>query len=397
MFWLPKKYIETLYKSTIPKLITWVNSDGTKNLEKYFNQNNSYKHLNYANEETYLISHNITKDIVIKNSITHIIQDIEEDELHELIEYFLPLIKTKKIKVLDAHKENEKAVYVEIISYLEYIQKIKILLIQNKIDNRGDKFGTGFRKSSLQKIVDTKITRLEDRLNDPHCPTSSQEEIDKINLIIKMLKKSQEKDYANFFEYGHIINALVGLDVDVLELNDLEKKSLQQAINFHNGKSCSDIELIRSSMIFLNMLFYNKLNDAIEYSNSILNIMTQFFNNEMSEINKMKNQLTFNIEHITKPYALKTTLEKTFIYLYSTKESPLDELFEIAFKSMAGLENKFEPDNLPIEELSEDEITEKILTTLKNELQLNEDDIQVFKYFFTLLQEGKIPLPHLVQ
>lgn len=397
IFWIPEKYIETLYKSTVPKLLALLNSNGTTNLENYFKQNNPYNHLNYSSEETYLVGHNINKKIVIKNSITHIIKDIENDELQELIQYFIQLTKTKKIRVLEANTENEKAVYIEVISYLEYVQKIKNLLIQNKQDNRGDKFGTGFRKSSLKKIVDIKINKLENTLNDPHCPTSNLEEIDKINSIIKMLRKSQEDDYTNFFEYSHIMNSLLGLDIDALELNDAEKESLQQAMSFHNGKSCSDTELIRSSIIFLNILFYYKLNDTIKYSEAILNITTQLFNDKMSEINKIKNQLTFNIEHIKKPYALKTILDGTFIFIYSTKDSPLDELFEIAFKSMADLENKFEPDNMSIECLSEDEITEKILTTLKNELQLDKEDIQIFKYFFTLLEKGNFPLPHFVQ
>lgn len=396
-FWIPEKYIEILFKSIVPKFITWINSDGTTNIENYINQKNPYKHLNYSSEETYLLSHNINTNTVITNSITHILKDIEEYELQELIQYFIPLTKTKKIKVLEVHTQNEKAVYLEIITYLEYIQKIKNLLIKNKNDNRGDRFGTGFRKSSLQKIVDIKIGKLEDRLDDPHCPTSSQDEIEKLEYSIKLLKKSQDDNYSNLLEYSHIVNGLTGLEIDSLGLNNTEKDSLRQVMSFHNGISCSDAELIRSGIIFINMLFNSQLNDDTEYPESILNITTHFFNDEMSEINKLKNQLTFSKEHIEKQYALKTTLDKVSIFVYSTKESPIDELIDIAFKSMAGLENKFEPHNPSMQDLTDYKIMKNIVTVLKYEFQYVKEDIQVFRYFFILLEKGKIPPPHFVQ
>ncbi len=393
IFWIPKKYIETLYLSTIPKLITFMNSDETTNIERYFNQNNPYKHLNYANEETYLISHKIDKNTVIENSIAHVINNIEEDELQELTQFFMPLIKTKRVKVMEANTENEQAVYLEIMSYIEYMQKIKLLLTKNKED-KGDKSGTGFRKSSLKKIVDTKINTLEQRLVDPHFPITNQEEI---KLAIKILKKSQEDEYKNLFEYFHITNNFVGLDINALQISEIEKECLQQTMSFHNGITCSDIELVRSSIIFLNLFFFSKLNDDNEYIDSILNISTQFFNEELSEINKEKNQITFSKNHLEKPYALKTTLDKTSIFIYSTKESPMEELMDIAFKSMAGLENKFEPDKKYIEKLSDYRIMKNILTFLKYELKLDKYDRQVFNYFFSLLEQGKIPLPHFVQ
>ncbi len=393
IFWIPKKHIETLYLSTIPKLITFINSDEITNIEKYLNQNNPYKHLNYANEETYLISHNINKDIVIKNSIMHIVNDIDEDEFLELIQYFIPLIKTKKVKVMEANTENEKAVYLEIISYIEYMQKIKLLLTKNKED-KGDKSGTGFRKSSLKKIVDTKISTLQLRLEDTHFPAKNREEIE---LAIKILKKSQKDDYKNLFEYLHITNSFVGLDIAALQISEIEKECLQQTMSFHNGITCSDIELVRSSIIFLNLLFFSKLNDDNEYIDSILNISIQFFNEEMSKINKEKNQITFSKNHLEKPYALKTTLDKTSIFIYSTKESPLEELINIGLNSMAGIENKFEPDNKYIEKLSNYTIIKNILTFLKYELKFDKYDRQVFNYFFTLLEQGKLPLPHFAQ
>ncbi|PHS56141.1 MAG: hypothetical protein COB17_10295 [Sulfurimonas sp.] len=391
--WIPKIYIQTLYKSTIPKLITWIDSDIPTNIENYFKQNNPSNHLNYSNEETYLIANNLTINKVILNSINYVYKNIQENELEELVKYFIPLIKTKKVKILDANTDKELVIYMEILSYLEYIKKIEIILKKEK----SDKLGTAFRTSSLKKIVDIKIAQLQARLDDPLIPTTSKNEINKIEKIIKMLKKSQDDNYQNLFEYIHLLNTFTGLDAGVLKLSEAELEAIQQATSFHNGKSNSNTELIRSSMIFLNLLFYNELNNKSEYAESILNITIQFFSDEMNEINKKDNNLTFNKTHIEKVYALKSTSDKVQIFIYSNKTSPLEELMEIAFNSMSGLENKFEPDNPTSDELSEYRVMKNILSALKYELNFTKNDIRIIRYFLILLQKGKIPLPHFVQ
>lgn len=275
------------------------------------------------------------------------------------------------------------------------MKKIKILLKKNK-EEKSDKPGTGFRNSSLKKIVDVKINTLKQRLEDPHFKPI-EKEIEKIELSIKILKTSQEDEYKNLLEYFHIGNSLIGFNANVLQISEIEKEYLQQAMSFHNGITCSDIELVRSCIIFLSMLFSNKLNDEIEYVDSILDISIQFFTEEMTEINQEKNQVTFTKNHIEKQYALKTTLDETLIFIYSTKENPLEELINIGLNSMAGLENKFEHDKKSIEELSDYKIIKNILAVLKYELKFDKNDIQIFKYFFTLLERGKIPLSHFVQ
>jgi len=391
--WIPEVYILTLYKSTIPKFITWIGSDTPTNIENYFHQNNPYNHLNYASEEVYLQEKNINKKKVILNSINHAYENIEEDELEILVEYFLPLIQTKKIKILNANTAKEIAVYQEIISYLNYVKKIEAIIMKGK----SDKLGTAFRTSSLKKIVDTKISILQDRLDDPLIPITNQEEIDKLKYIIKMLKKSQEDNYKNLFEYINLGDFFTGLDIDMLELNETEKIAIQQAISFHNGKSNSITELIRSSMIYLNILFESPLNNANDYAESILNITYQFFYEEIQVINKEKNTLTFDKSHINKSYTLKSTSDKVPIFIYSNKKSPLEELIEIAFNSMAGLKNKLEPDNPTEEELSEYRIMKNILSVFKYELNFDRNDIRIFKYFFTLIEKGNFPLTHFVQ
>jgi len=262
---------------------------------------------------------------------------------------------------------------------------------------KSDKLGTAFRTSSLKKIVDTKISILQDRLDDPLIPITNQEEIDKLKYIIKMLKKSQEDNYKNLFEYINLGDFFTGLDIDMLELNETEKIAIQQAISFHNGKSNSITELIRSSMIYLNILFESPLNNANDYAESILNITYQFFYEEIQVINKEKNTLTFDKSHINKSYTLKSTSDKVPIFIYSNKKSPLEELIEIAFNSMAGLKNKLEPDNPTEEELSEYRIMKNILSVFKYELNFDRNDIRIFKYFFTLIEKGNFPLTHFVQ
>jgi len=390
---MPEVYILTLYKKVIPKLIIWIGSDTPTDIENYFHQNNPFNHLNYACEEVYLQEKKLNKKNVILNSINHANENIEEDEIEILVEYFIPLIQTKKIKILDANTVKEIAVYQEIISYLNYVKKIKAMIMKGK----SDKLGTAFRTSSLKKIVDTKISILQDRLNDSLIPITNQEEIDKLKYIIKILKKSQEDNYKNLFEYIHFINSFTGLEIDMLELNETEQTAIQQAISFHNGKSNSTAELIRSSMIYLNILFESPLNNANDYAERILSITYQFFYEEIQVINKEKNTLTFDKTHINKPYTLKSTSDKVPIFIYSNKKSPLEELIEIAFNSMAGLKNKLEPDNPTKEELSEYRIMKNILSVFKYELNFDRNDIRVFKYFFTLIEKGNFPLPHFVQ
>jgi hypothetical protein len=388
-----KKYFKTLYQSIIPKLLIWIDSDIPTNLENYFKQNNPFNNLNYPSEEAYLAEKKLTKSDVILNSINYAYNNIQKEELEVLVKYFFILIKNKNVKILDINTDNELVIYLEILSYLDYVKKIEVLIRKG----HSDKLGTAFRTSSLKKIVDTRITQLQSRLDDMLIPISSSDEIDKTKHIIELLKKSQNDNYKDLFEYIHLLKSLTGLDVGILKLSKIEIDAIEQSTSFHNGKSNSNAELIRSSMIYLNMLFYNNLNNEDEYSDSILNITTQFFHNEMNDINKNNNHLTFNKTHIEKQYSLKSISDKVQIFIYSNEKSILDELVEITFNSMAGLVNKFETDNPTNDELSEFRIMKNILTTLKSELNFDKNDIQVLKYFFTLLEEGKIPSPHFVK
>ncbi len=393
-YWLPKSYVEIMFKSIAPKLIALNTSEGTTNIESYINQKNPFNHLNYANEDAYLISHNLTKNKVIEQSIKHVLKDIDEYDLNTLTDYFRTLVQTKKVRVFDARTANEKAIYIEIINSLNYINKTQNLLIKNQNSNRGDHFGTGFRKSSLQKIVDVQIGHLEKRLEGSHFSLVSADEINHTNQLIKMLKKSQEKNYENIFEYFHIVDQLIGLDIDIFDLTDNEKESYKQLLAFHNGILSSDIELIRSSMIVLNMIFYQQnYENREEYANLILNITMYFFHDKMSEINSIKNQLTFTTSHIDKPYTLKTTLDGVSIYKYSQNENPLGELFEIGFNSLIGAQNKFDQDAPHIDNLSDFIIQKRLVSTLKNELGFNTQDIRVLFYFYKLIEKGNFPSP----
>lgn len=395
-FWLPVVHTEILFNSIFQKLIQFIGSEEATALETLINNKNPFKHLNYASEEVYLISHNLNKAKVVKNSILHVFNDSDKEDLEVLTEYFMPLVMTKKVKVFNAKKETEKAIYAEIISYLEYVIKIKNLLFKNQDENSGDQFGTGFRKSSLKKIVDIQINTLKKRLINSHFILISEDEINRTNSLLKMLEKSQEDNYKNLFEYLHIGNQLVGLNIGVLGLNQDEVKMYSQILNFYNGIKCSDIELVRSSMIYLNILFNHKNNDVTEYSELILDITMHFFNDEMVQINHEKNILTFNESHIQKPYALKTTLDTLHVYKYSNQTSPIEELMEIALHSMVGANNKFEPELPPIEELSDYTIVKNVLSLLKKEIGFDKEDIRVLVYFLSLIEKGKIPSPQFV-
>lgn len=394
--WLPVSHIKILFNSIFPKLILYIGSDEITALETLINNQNPSNNLNYASEEVYLLSHDLNKNKVVENSVLHILPDTEQEDIKALTEYLLPLIQIKKVKVLNANSETEKAIYTEVTSYLEYIKKIKNLLIKNKDENRGDNFGTGFRKSSLKKIVDTQINDLKKRLINSHFTLISEDEIRSAKTLLNMLEKSQEDNYKNLFEYLHIGNQLVGLNIGALDLNVNEIKMFNQILDFYNGIKCSDIELIRSSMIFLNILFKDESLDDYKYAELILEITMHFFSDKMANINKEKNKLTFNQDHIHKLYALKTTLDNVFIYKYSNQTNPIEELSEIALHSIVGANNKFEPDLPLIEDLPEYTIVKNIFLVLKNEMEFDKQDIRVLRYFMLLIEKGKIPPPQFV-
>lgn len=155
--------INLVINSIVPKFLSHFEAKHKKIWQSKFNIILPKNNLNYKNENDYLGNNNLKKDDVIINSILQSLPNIEKKDLDYLVEQFSIFSLNNKIKILTI--ENKLIpVYFEIIETLNYITRINELLsIYPK--SYGNHYGTKYRSSSYNNLLETQLNILENRLN----------------------------------------------------------------------------------------------------------------------------------------------------------------------------------------------------------------------------------------
>lgn len=335
----------------IPNFLSSIaDSQKIEHWENFFNTLVPKSSLGYESEEAYLSERNLSIEKVIENSINQVFLDLPSDEISDLIDYFTALTEGCQVKEL---LENQTAVYLEIINLLTYIKQIQDLLELYKVSN-SDKRGTAHRKSSVMAITNTQINKLKDRLEGSFFNLQNLEEIERTEVMLKLLKLSLNEEYKGIFEFFNLAKLLVGLDTKILGATNNEIIALGQVTDFYNGIRSEPHELLRSVMIYTNQLFSKSSISLEKKAENILNITRMFFPMELSKAEKGKNKIPFTAKHIVKEHIVKTILHEIPIYTYADpkKRNYLDELLDEFFKGMMGLQNIFEPNNPSEESIS---------------------------------------------
>lgn len=291
---------------------------------------------------------------------------------------FVPLLTNSKIRALQT---NRTAVHLEVLQTMEYIQTIQSLIKRYKKPN-SDYRGTAHRSSSLKKIVKTQINMLDDRLNGTYFRLSCGDEIEQTKIILRLLRASLEDEYKDIIEFFNLARVLVGLDLRFFDLDANEQAAIEQALDFHNGVRSSSYELVRSVMIFMDVLFDKTDLTPRVKAGHILDICWYFFSDELYEAGEGKNSLAFNKKHIGRPYRIKTILHQVpiFAYLYKDKDDIFAELMTIGLNGILGIQDVFEPDKPTLDEISPLTMARNIVKVRK-EFGLTKKELRVLLFF----------------
>lgn len=377
---VPEDYLRILTYEIIPKIINiFSNKEKQQNWQNLFNSILPKTHLNYSNEDTYLQANNLSRPDVIQNSIKQIFSNLNETDIFDLTIQLLPLTLGHKIKVI---QDSGVAVYNEVIILMQYVKSNQDL-VQRYKKPYSDNKGTGHRSSSLKNIVKTQINMLENRLNGSHFRIQSEDEITQTESMLNLLNNSQKTEYKNGIEFLNYGRLLFGLDIKLFDLTHNEKVAFEQVLDFHNGIRSKPHELIRSCMIYMDILFDKSKLDSREKAEHVLNITRFFFQDELKKAEKSKkNVLAFNHKHIDKPYRIKTVLHQVPIYAYSNNSSAdfIEELMEIGVNGILGVKNMFESDKPTIEEMSWIAMARNVIH-IRNEFNFTKKELKVLLYF----------------
>jgi len=377
--WFPKIYLSTLNDKIIPKFLN-ICIDETKrdNWQNYFDVINPKNSLGYMSEELYLKDNGLSEQQVVLNSIEHVFNNLEFEDIVLLQGYFLELISNEKIKVL---KENNLSIYTEIIDICNYILNIQKLLNMYPI-NKSEYKGTA-NTTNFKKLIGTQIYHLDDRLNHTYFPLSDITEIQDTELLLKLLNMCLDKDKKQFAEWLNFINIRFGLESKILNIGEKNLKIIRKFLNFYNGIKTQKIELIQSVAIYINMVFKNLKVEDKQKANIILNILKLFFLDEICEYDKSnkKRTFSFNANSLSRETRVKTIYYDTQIYAYKNKNDIdiLSELLTTGLHCLFNVKNIFEPeltsknDTLDFNHMN---------SIFKEELKLSEDEIKVMNFIF---------------
>lgn len=374
------EYFLILIKDIQPKLLNLItNSEKQTNWKNYLDFLIPIENLNYKSEDEYLAIKDITIENVIENSIIKVFPEIDKDELSELIEKFVLLIKGHKIRVL---KHKEIPVYLEIIYLMEYIKNISKLLKHYKKPSSNYR-GTAHRSSSLKDIVKKQIRMLDERLNGVYFKIQHEDEIEQTEIALKILSLSQLEEHKNIIEQLNFARIVFGLDMKFWNFSKNDKIAVKQVTNFYNGAKTKPHELVRSFMIYMDVHFDKNNLPSKEKAEIILDITRFFYKKELEVSEKSKrNNLAFNVTHIHKPSRVKTLLHNIPIYSYQYKDQMdfLDELLELGFNDMMGLKNILGEDKPTLDEASSPYIVRNIIDTRK-QFGFTKQELKVLIYF----------------
>ena len=400
IYWLPKEYsyyascLQHIFKYTFASVQNEAIKQKWKSTYNYLFPKNS---LGYKSENDYLEAYAIAKEEVIKNSISHVLKDIKQEDLIWLVDKFMFLTTYNKIKI--AHYETTSIpIYPEITFALNYIQSIKKLL-KKYPKNFANHLGSRYRSSSFENLVLTHIKALKERLENPFFPLENQEEIDKTKLQIRFLEVSLQDDFKFFPELFSYARSLVGLDATVLGMSPFEQKVMAQILSLLNGAKTQPEEYVKSVMIYLRIV--SKIPNDISpqelknLADSILAIARYFFLDVFKEAEKDKekrlNQLTYTKNYPLKPYHVKAIIDDLEIFTYTHKNSFnfLVEIETIYLQDIFGIKNIFDSSLPKEEEITDYQMLKNMLKRLK-EFHMTKQDIKaLFKVieFITIISE----------
>lgn len=375
--------------SIVPKFLSHFEAKHKKIWQSKFNIILPKNNLNYKNENDYLGNNNLKKDDVITNSILQSLPNIEKKDLDYLVEQFSIFSLNNKIKILTI--ENKLIpVYIEIIETLNYITRINELL--NKYPKSyGNHYGTKYRSSSYNNLLETQINILENRLDGRFFILENEDEIKKTQLQIKFIKQSLKKEFKNLPEWLNYININFGFDNKYFASTEVEIKAFTQLSSFFNGIKTSKEEILNSVMIYTKIQSKIKDEDVQVHkklSESIINILRFFFQKTIKEIEKTKEKKTiiYNQENISKDFCIKTYIDELPIYTYVYKNTNnfLSELMEIGINSILGEKTIFDTDEEK-KPISNIQIARNIIN-LRKELNFTRKEFELLLSFSENIQ-----------
>jgi len=375
--WIPFTYFTIFRDEIVPKFLDkFIAPNKQKQWKNHFDSLLPKRSLGYASEKAYLEANQLTRHIVVLNSLKYIFEKtIDADEFDILAESFLGLISTEKVRVL---RKNNQAIYKEILDVCSYIKKIETVLEifpLKKNEYRGTAHTTKFKS-----LIKTQINKLKDRLDHPYFPITSKSEIDNTKMTLKFLDMCLDKELKHTPEYFSFINATYGLNSKALGLNKKELKLLKVFLNFYNGIKTERIELIQSVAILVNESFKNLEIDKSKKAEFISDIIEIFFKDEIKKYNKSNSKRTFsyNAKSVTKKSRVKTVLHDTFIFAYDSSNGAdiITEILTVGFNSMFGIKNIFEPDKPTEDEISNIQMIRSLLH-MKNEFDISTSELRI--------------------
>jgi hypothetical protein len=341
--------------------------DKKENLEKIISNEIITKTINFKSKKEFLLHYKTSKKDIIKNSILQGYPHIDEDYIIRLRKLFRILVRNKKIKI---DLDSNLPVFNEIIQIMSYGRKINDLLKQYPL-NKSTHNGTKQASTSVKDIINTQLSALNDRLNNPYFKIKNESEIQKIEYQIKVLKKCLENNYNDLPEIFNTFSKVIGLDFKSEKINDIEKEALAELLTLFNGSQTSELELLYSFVIYTcdTLKIYNKIYFK-KQADSIFNIAYTLFKKHIDSVNLGKSRLafTYNQNKINKPSIYKTMIENIPIYIYKTEKEQINtvnKIFEVAINSMFGAKNDYEIDLPSINELSKFQQLKNLTKSLK--------------------------------
>lgn len=279
--WLPYSYIVTFQDEIIPKFLNQAIADNKKERwQNYIDSLIPKESLGYISQEAYIEINELTKNIIVLNSLKHVFNDtLNSDSYDILTECFLELISTEKVRVL---RDSGIAIYKEIVDICSYIKQIQAVFEKYPLRTSEHK-GTA-HTSKFKSLITTQINKLNDRLIHPYFPIIHPDEIEDTKMILKLLDMCLNKEHKNFPEYLNFINTTYGLESKILNLNENTLKIIRIFLNFYNGIKTERIELVQSIAIHINNIFQTLDLENSTKAELILDIVKVFFIDEIKKI-----------------------------------------------------------------------------------------------------------------
>jgi len=384
-----QKQLDIFQHSILPKFLSFFENKQKQMWKTSFNNQLPNKHTNFKNETDYLKANDITKVKIVQNSIQYVLNDINNEDLEILTNYFSIFTNSNKIRITKKDNVNI-TIYVEIIESLKYINKIR-QIIDNYPKFNGNHLGTKYSSSNYKKHLESQKKTLVERLNSSFFKLTNGDEIKKIKSQIKFIELSLVDEYKNLPEWLNYVSIYLGFESKFFDFTKFDIIMFKQLTSFFNGAKTSKEELLKSITIFLKDRTQIKNEDKElhkNYAENIMDIIRYFFHDIIKEIESSKKKKTFsyNKKNIIKQYQIKTYIDNIPIFVYSnlSQSNHLNELYKNSFESMKGLQNIFDKTNLNKTQLSVEEQEENFSKSLQSIFNFTDEELKVFNHLSKL-------------